>query len=64
VIGFQCDEPSAADVAVRYLRHEIADLARDYRAAADAGKNVRELIYSAINAFSDRQEDLDRRDSL
>jgi hypothetical protein len=40
VIGFQCDEPSTADVAVRYLRHEIADLARDYRAAADAGKNV------------------------
>ena len=40
VIGFQCDEPSAADVAVRYLKHEITDLARDYRAAADAGKNV------------------------
>ncbi len=40
VIGFQYDEPNAADVAVRYLRHDIADLARDYRAAAAAGKNV------------------------
>jgi hypothetical protein len=40
VIGFQCDEPSAADVPVRYLRHEIADLARDYKLAAEAGKNV------------------------
>jgi hypothetical protein len=40
IIGFQCDEPGTADVAVRYLRHEITDLARDYRAAVEAGKNV------------------------
>jgi len=40
VIAFQCNEPNTTDVAVRYLRHEITDLARDYRAAVDAGKNV------------------------
>lgn len=40
VIGFQCNEPSTTDVAVRYLRHEMIDLARDYRTAVDAGMNV------------------------
>jgi hypothetical protein len=40
VIGFQCNEPSTNDVAVRYLRHEMIDLARDYRAAVGAGMNV------------------------
>ena len=40
VIGFQCNEPSTNDVAVRYLRHEMIDLARDYRTAVGAGMNV------------------------
>lgn len=54
VIGVFAEEEENADLAIRFLEHWVVDVARDYRAAQEAGIQVDQTDLTYVTAERDR----------